>query len=85
MVTRVRDAIISEMRGIKIKDKAIKSLAPEQRAEYILNRIEPLSDQGKEDYINEVARKRLISGETARHLVLKVAEQQESDKTNPDQ
>ena len=85
MVTRVRDAIISEMRGIKIKDKAIKSLAPEQRAEYILNRIEPLSDQGKEDYINEVARKRLISGETARHLVLKVAEQQEGDKTNPDQ
>jgi len=66
---RVADRIAEIQRGIKIEDRVIRSLPNKQRAKFITEQLDGVSDSMQLDYIRTYMKKGLLTEDVAKYMI----------------
>ena len=66
---RVADRIVERRRGIKIEDRVVRSLPNKQRAKFITEQLDGVSDSMQRDYIVEYMRKGILTDDVAKYMI----------------
>jgi hypothetical protein len=70
LTEKIRSVLIEKKLGITSDDSRLMQLPPKQRAMFILMQADKLKGEARNDYLNGLLRKRIISPETGREMYL---------------